>query len=104
MRLWKIQRVRNFWVLSLMINKQGDNIYMEKSGEPRRKIIWSDSYQNFQKGSACSKELRSTYETFNTVMNGIFNSTMIYCLPVFGNIWLQGDEQLRFRSFKKEDF
>ena len=28
---------------------------------------------------------------------------MIYCLPVFGNIWLQGDEQLRFRSFKKED-
>ena len=44
-----------------------------------------------------------TYETFNTVMNGIFNSTMIYCLPVFGNIWLQGDEQLRFRSFKKED-
>ena len=36
-------------------------------------------------------------------MNGIFNSTLIYCIPVFGNIWLPGDEMLRYRSFRKED-
>ena len=36
-------------------------------------------------------------------MNGIFSSTLIYCLPVFANIWLPGDEESRFRSFRKED-
>ena len=39
-------------------------------------------------------------ETFSMVMNGIFSSTLIYCLPVFANIWLPGDEESRFRSFR----
>ncbi len=44
-----------------------------------------------------------TIETFSMVMNGIFNSTLIYCLPVYGNVWLQGDQRFRYRSFKKDD-
>ena len=44
-----------------------------------------------------------TVETFSMVMNGIFNSTLIYCLPVYGNVWLQGDQRFRYRSFKKDD-
>ena len=40
-------------------------------------------------------------ETFNTIADGIFSYN--YCLPVFANIWLNGDEPTRVRSFRKED-
>ena len=43
-------------------------------------------------------------KTFNMISNGIFTSLLIYCLPVFGNVWLNntGDTQ-RFKVFTKED-
>ena len=40
-------------------------------------------------------------DTFEKIADGIF--TYNYCLPVFGNIWLNGDEPTRIKSFRKED-
>ena len=52
------------------------------------------------------KQLRNkmSNETFNIICNGIFTSSIIYCLPVFGNVWLNNEtDDRRFRSFTKED-
>ena len=53
------------------------------------------------------KQLRNKMNdrSFNMISNGIFNSLIIYCLPVFGNVWLKNeeDEDRRFKSFRKED-
>ena len=43
-----------------------------------------------------------TSETFEMIAHGLFTSTLSYCLPVFGNVWFQG-EDIRSKSFTKED-
>ena len=42
-------------------------------------------------------------DTFNMIADGLFTSTVIYGLPVYGNVWLPEDSNTRFRSFTKED-
>ena len=43
-------------------------------------------------------------KTFNLISSGIFNSTLIYCLNVFGNVWQnEDDKNMRFRAFTKND-
>ena len=43
-------------------------------------------------------------KTFNIISNGIFTSTVINCITVFGNVWLTTeDKNSRFKSFSKED-
>ena len=52
------------------------------------------------------KQLRNKMndKTFNMIANGIFTSLINYCISVFGNIWLNAeDNNRRFKSFSKED-
>ena len=45
-------------------------------------------------------------ERFRQVANGLFHSKLVYCLQVFGNVWLTSrydDTQRRFAAFTKQD-
>ena len=43
---------------------------------------------------------------FKLLVNGLFMSKLLYCLPLFGNIWYKqalGDKETRFHSFTKSN-
>ena len=54
------------------------------------------------------KQLRNkmTDKSFDMITSGIFTTTLIYCISVFGHVWPTvdlDDTERRFSAFTKED-
>ena len=104
----RVRETESEKLLGLVINEEmtwKHYLYGEKWREDK-KDNFPGLIPKLTKRVGLFKHLRNKMcdKTFNLISSGIFNSLLIYCLNVFGNVWQnEDDKNMKFRAFAKND-